>query len=65
MHALVDHWPSYVAFVVSFISILIMWVAPQRVQPHQAVDHVFLLLNGVVLLGVTVDPSRQAFSPTA
>jgi len=57
MHALVDHWPSYVAFVVSFISILIMWVGHHNVfSLIKRVDHVFLLLNGLVLLGVTVTP---------
>jgi uncharacterized membrane protein len=57
MRALVDQWPSYVAFVVSFISILIMWVGHHNVfSLIKRVDHVFLLLNGLVLLGVTVTP---------
>jgi uncharacterized membrane protein len=57
MHALVDQWPSYFAFVVSFISILIMWVAHHNVfSLIKRVDHVFLLINGLVLLGITVTP---------
>jgi len=57
IRVLVHQWPAYVAFVVSFISILIMWVGHHNVfSLIKRVDHVFLLLNGLVLLGITVTP---------
>ena len=55
--ALLDQWPTYVAFVVSFLSILIMWASHHNIfSLIRRVDHVFLLLNGMVLMGVTLVP---------
>jgi len=55
--ALLHQWPTYVAFVVSFLSILIMWANHHNIfSLIRRVDHVFLLLNGLVLMGVTLIP---------
>ena len=55
--ALLDQWPTYVAFVMSFLSILVMWASHHNIfSLIRRVDHVFLLLNGLVLMGVTLIP---------
>jgi uncharacterized membrane protein len=55
--ALLDQWPTYVAFVMSFLTILIMWASHHNIfSLIRRVDHVFLLLNGLVLMGVTLIP---------
>lgn len=54
---LTHHWPSYAAFVISFISILIMWSSHHNIfNLIRRVDHTFLLLNGLVLLGIAATP---------
>ena len=54
---LLDRWPVYGAFVVSFLSILIMWSSHHNIFGLiRKVDHSFLLLNGLVLLGVAATP---------
>jgi len=56
-HELLDQWPTYVAFVMSFLTILIMWASHHNIfSLIRRVDHVFLLLNGLVLMGVTLIP---------
>jgi len=56
-HELLDRWPTYFAFVVSFVSILVMWASHHNIFTLiRRVDHTFLLINGVVLMGVTVVP---------
>jgi uncharacterized membrane protein len=55
--ALLEQWPTYVAFVMSFLSILIMWASHHNIfSLIRRVDHVFLLLNGLILMGVTLIP---------
>ena len=55
--ALLGQWPTYVAFVMSFLSILVMWASHHNIfSLIRRVDHVFLLLNGLVLMGVTLIP---------
>ncbi len=54
---LVAQWPIYLAFVISFLSILIVWSNHHNVfNIIQRVDHTFLLLNGLLLLGITAMP---------
>ena len=56
-HELIDRWPTYFAFAVSFVSILVMWASHHNIFTLiRRVDHTFLLINGVVLMGVTVIP---------
>lgn len=59
--ALGHQWPSYLAFVTSFATILIMWINHHRM--FTLIDRVndrLLFYNGVLLLGVTVVPFPTA-----
>jgi uncharacterized membrane protein len=50
-----------VALVISFLTILIMWINHHTLFRHIArTDHAFLTLNGLLLLGVTVVPFPTA-----
>ena len=54
---LAHDWPSFAAFVISFLSILIMWSSHHNIfMLIRRVDHNFLLLNGLVLLGIAATP---------
>ena len=65
LHALGQQWPSYLAYVTSFATILIMWVNHHNLfQQIWRTDHPFLLLNGVLLLGITVVPFPTALLAT-
>jgi len=56
-HALLDEWPGFAAFLVSFATIGIMWINHHRLFTLiRRVDHVLLVLNLLLLLGVTVVP---------
>lgn len=55
--ALLAEWPSYLAFVISFGTILVMWINHHwllRIITRS--DQVFLLLNGLLLMLVTAVP---------
>ena len=57
LDALLHQWPVYVAYLVSFLFILIMWMNHHRMFESIArVDSTFMLLNGLLLLGITVVP---------
>src|ERR1700761_2124359 len=52
--ALLREWPTYFSYLNSFLTILIMWINHHKLfQQIRRTDHVFLLLNGVLLMGVT------------
>jgi uncharacterized membrane protein len=54
---LLDQWPTYAAFLTSFGTIGIMWLNHHRLfSLMHRVDHLLLVLNGLLLLGVTVTP---------
>jgi uncharacterized membrane protein len=54
---LLAQWPSYFAFVTSFATIGIMWLNHHRMFGFIGrIDHPLLILNGVLLLGVTFVP---------
>jgi uncharacterized membrane protein len=54
---LVRQWTSYVSFVISFVFIGIMWINHHRLFTHiQRCDNGLLLLNLLLLLGVTFVP---------
>ncbi len=56
-HALILLWPSYLAFFVSFITILVIWIQHHWVFVHvRKVDHLLLYWNGLLLLVVTFIP---------
>jgi uncharacterized membrane protein len=57
LHALLDQWPTYVAYALSFISILIFWVNHHNIfKCIRHVDRLFLLLNGLLLMTITIIP---------
>ena len=59
--ALVQQWPAYVAFLVSFLTIGIMWINHHRLfDLLRRSDSGLLVLNGLQLLTVTVVPFPTA-----
>ncbi len=59
--ALLRQWPSYLAFFLSFAYIGIMWINHHRMFNHiKRADDVVLVLNLLLLLGVTVVPFPTA-----
>ena len=54
---LLMHWPSYLAFFISFATILIMWISHHSMFKliHKA-DTLFMFANGFLLLLVTTVP---------
>ncbi|MGI8914042.1 MAG: TMEM175 family protein [Chloroflexota bacterium] len=58
---LLKQWPAYIAFLLSFVTILIMWVNHHALFHYiHHTDHIFLMLNGLLLLGITVVPFPTA-----
>jgi len=59
--SLVGLWPSYLAFLLSFFVILVMWVNHHElIRMVEAVDYPFFFANGLVLLTVTFVPFPTA-----
>ena len=59
--ALVALWPSYVAFLLSFFVILIMWINHHELMRMvRAASYPFLFANGLLLLTVTFAPFPTA-----
>src|SRR5437899_1855756 len=59
--ALLRQWPSYLAFLLSFVYIGIMWMNHHRMFTHiRRSNDTLLLLNLLLLLGVTVVPFPTA-----
>jgi uncharacterized membrane protein len=59
--ALATNWPSYVAFCISFTTVLIMWVHHHAIfKLVQRVDATLLFANGILLLFVTAVPFPTA-----
>jgi uncharacterized membrane protein len=60
-NALIDQWPTYLAFVTSFATIGIMWINPHRLFAHiRRSDNPLLVLNGLLLMGITLVPFPTA-----
>jgi uncharacterized membrane protein len=54
-------WPAYLAYATSFFAILLMWIAHHNMFRHIVrTDHLLLLINGLLLMGVTVVPFPTA-----
>jgi uncharacterized membrane protein len=54
---LVAAWPAYVSFLMSFITIAIIWINHHRLFMHiHKVDHVLLVYNGLLLMLTTTLP---------
>jgi uncharacterized membrane protein len=59
--ALLSQWPVYIAYLSSFITILIIWMSHHNLFRYIVrVDYLFLVLNGLLLLGVTLVPVPTA-----
>ncbi|MEI8175367.1 MAG: TMEM175 family protein [Candidatus Omnitrophota bacterium] len=59
--ALAALWPSYLAFFISFVTILIMWVSHHRLFTYiKRSNDTFLFLNGLLLFFVTLIPFPTA-----
>src|SRR5688572_6129488 len=57
LDALLDQWPSYVAFIISFVVIGIMWVSHHSMFERIAtVDRPLLFLNLLLLMGIAFLP---------
>src|SRR5687768_6845929 len=60
-HALLATWPSFLAFVTSFATILIMWINHHGLFTMlRRVDRSVMFYNGVLLLMVTFVPFPTA-----
>jgi len=60
-HLLASHWPSYVAYVVSFFTIGIMWTNHHGMLAQVTkVDRPLLLLNLLLLMGIVALPFPTA-----
>jgi uncharacterized membrane protein len=65
-HELLSHWPQYVAYVVSFLTIGIMWLNHHTVLSHVSrVDRTTLVLNMFLLMGVVAVPFPTALAADA
>jgi len=61
LHALLALWPSYTSFVLSFGTVLIMWVNHHGLFKHaHRADNRLLFANGLLLLVVTFVPFPTA-----
>ena len=59
--ALLKQWPTFLAYVISFATILVMWVNHHRLFNHiRRSSHTFLFLNGLLLFFVTFVPFPTA-----
>jgi len=57
LDALLRQWPAYLAYVVSFVTILLMWVGHHNTFRFvRRTDQGFLLLNGLLLMGIAIVP---------
>ena len=60
-HALARQWPSYAGYVVSFLTVGIMWVNHHRMfKLIGRVDHYFLIFNVIFLMTIAAVPFTTA-----
>ena len=60
-HVLLQAWPEYFAYVVSFLTIGIMWMNHHTILAHVArVDRPLLVLNLLLLMGIVAIPFPTA-----
>jgi uncharacterized membrane protein len=56
-HALLGNWPQYAAYVVSFLTIGIIWINHHAmISRLRAADHTILILNLLLLMTIAVLP---------
>ena len=57
LRALASDWPSFLAFVTSFVTIGIVWINHHRLFTHiRGASHGLLLWNGLLLMAVSLIP---------
>src|SRR5262249_14129834 len=50
----VDQWPAFLAYVTSFLTILVMWLNHHNIfKLVRRSNHTFIILNGVLLMLIT------------
>ena len=60
-HVLLQAWPEYFAYVVSFLTIGIMWMNHHTIMAHVArVDRPLLVINLLLLMGIVAIPFPTA-----
>jgi uncharacterized membrane protein len=65
LHELASRWASYVAYLMSFVVILVMWVSHHRIFKLVArVDGPFLFWNGLLLLLISFVPFPTSLAAT-
>jgi len=58
---LLRQWPAYFSYVTTFLTVLIMWMNHHKLFRHiHRINHPFLVLNGLLLMGVTLVPFPTA-----
>ena len=63
--ALLDLWPSYLAFLTSFGTIGVLWINHHKLFTYvRRVDHALLIYNTLLLLGITFLPFPRPFWPS-
>ena len=66
LHALAHQWPSYAGYVVSFLTIGIMWVNHHHMfKLIERSNHTFLMLNVVFLMAIAAVPWPTALVASA
>jgi uncharacterized membrane protein len=56
-HQLIHLWPAYIAYIVSFLTVGIMWINHHRVfNQFTSVDQTMLLLNTLLLMAIAFTP---------
>jgi uncharacterized membrane protein len=59
--ALLLQWPTYVSYVLSFVTVLIMWTNHHKLfRLIRRSNHTFLMINGMLLMFVTLVPFPTA-----
>jgi uncharacterized membrane protein len=57
LDALLKQWPAYLAYLISFLFVLVMWINHHTLFRYiRRSDHTLLLLNGLLLLFITLVP---------
>lgn len=61
LKALEDQWPALLAYIVSFLTILVMWINHHRLfRQINRIDHALMIYNGLLLMLVTLIPFPTA-----
>jgi len=61
VHALLVQWPIYMAYVLSFVTVLVFWVNHHTTFKHiTRTNQTFLILNGLLLMAISVIPFTTA-----